>query len=98
MGRPAEPRPQRPGASVPCGRALASLALLGAPGRSTEAGGEEKGAVWGFGQSQDTAQLEGERLQKPSDPTGGLVIDLRGPSGRAAAPRTGGVLCGSDLP
>lgn len=39
-----------------------------------------------------------EGLEKPSDPTGGLVIDLRVPSGRAAAPRTGGVLCGSDLP
>lgn len=43
-------------------------------------------------------QSEGKNLEKPSQPTGGFVIDPCIHSGRGASPRAGGVLHGSDLP
>ena len=68
----------------------ASLALARLPGQQAALGlrAEEEGAAWGSGQSWVTAQPEGERLEKPADPTGGLVIDLHIPSGREAGSKS----------
>lgn len=72
--------------------------LWDSPGSRTEVKAGDNEAARGLGQSEVTAQPEGERLEKPSDPTGGLLLTCVSLLGGMQAPGAGGALCGSDLP